>query len=197
MDWKSWARSPRMFLIGLVVGCLAGIGIGSAVRREHTEFVLRVEPLVTPSAVVVYVTGAVRRPGLYTVSSGSRVAQVIAQAQPREDADVDRLGMAAPVRDGETIVVPSRNTATSSPGPTEHERPQAGTPASPTIDINQATATELEQVPGIGPALAQRIVEYRNTHGPFRSLDELVAIQGISQRMVDSWRDVLTVGTSP
>ena len=67
-------------------------------------------------------------------------------------------------------------------------------PVAGPININTASAAELEALPGIGPALAERIIEYRNEHGPFSTIDALVDVQGVSERMVEDFRDQVTVG---
>lgn len=132
----------------------------------------------TTTSVVVYVAGAVARPGLVSLPAGSRVAHAIAAAGGAvEGADLDRVNLAAPVADGTRLYVPFAGrpippdeTATGPPG-------GGGAPA--VVDLNTATAEELESLPGIGPATAQAIIEYRRQHGRFRSVDELLAVRGI------------------
>ncbi len=151
---------------------------------------IRIEALATPTVAVVYVDGAVERPGLYEVASDARIAQVVERAGLLPEADLSRVPMAQRVQDGQTITVPFRSARTAA---TEGQGAVA-TSGSERIDINRASAAELERLPGVGPALAQRIVAYRETHGPFRSVEELANVAGISERMVAQWTDLITVG---
>jgi len=119
--------------------------------------------------LVVDVAGGVRRPGLYRLRQGSRVADAVARAGgPRANAEVALVNLAAPLADGEQVVVPQRGAAGAA----------AGSPNAP-VDLNTASAEQLDALPGIGPATAAKIVQYRQAHGPFRSADDLDAVPGI------------------
>ena len=124
--------------------------------------------------VVVDVAGAVRRPGLHRLAAGARVAAALAAAGgATARADVAAVNLAAPVADGEQIVVPVRGVAGAvgaSAG--------AGAANAP-VDLNSANAEQLDALPGIGPSTAAKIVAYRQEHGAFHSLAELDAISGI------------------
>jgi len=183
------------FAIGIVLGAFIGAGIATQ-RGSGDDLVIRVEPVTTPTSVVVYVHGAVRRAGLYEVASDARVASVVELAGPLETADLTRVAMAERVRDGQTIVVPFRSAAASGTTVPDTGEPGNGAEAERDnrIDINSATAEDFERLPGVGPVLAQRIVAYREEHGPFRSVDELANVAGISERMVAEWGDLVTVG---
>lgn len=122
--------------------------------------------------LVVDVAGAVRRPGLYHLAAGTRIADAVAAAGGvTAKADVALVNLAAPLADGEQVLVPARGAAASSSGAT----PSATAP----LDLNTASAEQLDALPGVGPATAQKIVDYRQAHGPFRSVDELEAVPGI------------------
>lgn len=188
---------------GLLVGAALGMLIGFNIARHWSseeDLILRIEPISTPSVIIVYVTGAVERPGLYTVPSDARVAQAVELAGPRVEADLTKIPMAERLRDGQTVEVPVRQRpdVQVTPGATGEGMPsQAGpVPQEEKIDVNRATVAELERLPGVGPALAQRIVAYREEHGPFRSIEELAEVPGISARMVAEWADLVTVGSS-
>jgi len=122
--------------------------------------------------LVVDVAGAVRRPGLYHLGAGTRIADAVAAAGgATAHADVALVNLAAPLADGEQVLVPVRGAGGAA---------AAGTP-SPTapLDLNTASAEQLDALPGVGPATAQKIIDYRQAHGPFRSVDELEAVPGI------------------
>jgi competence protein ComEA len=163
-------------------------------RRQET-IVLDVEQAIDPNLVRVYVGGEVRQPGLYTLSRGSRVADALAAAGGATDlGDTTALGMAAVLEDADQIIVGARVVPLVDPaGSTSVVSGNVPAAAAP-ININSASETELEALPGIGPALAARIVEHRERNGPFRSVDELEIISGISDRMVDELRPYLSIG---
>lgn len=142
---------------------------------------------------VVHVAGAVRRPGLVTGESGWRVADAISAAGGATgDADTDRINLARPITDGERIFVPVVGEPIpavdgSAPDPD-------GLGPAPPIDLNTATAVELEQLPGVGPATASAIVEHRENSGLFGAVDALVAVRGIGPATLERLRPHVTVG---
>jgi competence protein ComEA len=137
--------------------------------------------------VFVHVAGAVRRPGLFRVPAGSRVAAALARAGgPGRKADLTLVNLAARVQDGQQVVVP---TAGAAP-PAGIGTAGAGlTGAKPSLAT--ATVEQLEELDGIGPTLAGRIVEYRDAHGGFRSLGELRDVEGIGEKRFESLREAL------
>ena len=127
------------------------------------------------SLLVVDVAGAVRRPGLVRLPQGSRVADAIARAGGlARRAERSGVNLAAPVADGEQVLVPMRGAVAAAAG----VGAAAGGAAGP-VSLSAATAEQLDALPGIGPATAQKIIDYRTQHGAFRSVDELDAISGI------------------
>lgn len=137
----------------------------------------------------VHVAGAVRRPGLYRVAEGSRVAAAVARAGgPSRRAHVGAVNLAAPLEDGQQVVIPRRGArsagaASASAGGSE----ASGTPAA-AISLAEASPEELDQVEGIGPTLAKRILEYRDAHGGLRSIDELREVDGIGDKRFEALR---------
>lgn len=160
------------------------------------------DAVVAPSAaaVVVHVLGAVHRPGIVEVRLGDRVIDAIAAAGGATDAaDVARVNLARVLVDGEQLYVPAIGEAvpeSALPGGAPGAAGAAGSPgASPDglVNLNAADAAALETLPGVGPALATRILAWRDENGPFRAVDELLAVAGIGEKTLAGFRDLVTV----
>jgi competence protein ComEA len=134
----------------------------------------------------VNVVGAVRRPGLYRLRDGSRVADAVTRAGgPTPKAQIELVNLAARIADGEQIVVPRRGLASSSAA-------AAGGPmAAGPVHLNSATLDLLDALPGVGPVTAQKILDYRQQHGAFGSVDELDAIAGIGPARLGQLRGLV------
>ena len=145
-----------------------------------------------PARVVVHVVGAVRRPGLYRLAQGDRVADAVGRAGgATRKADLSLVNLAALVSDGEQVVVPRRGAAGAGAGAGAGTGAgAAGVPTGP-VHLNSATIEQLDALPGIGPVTAQKIVDYREKHGAFSSVDELDAISGIGPARLDQLRDLV------
>ena len=158
----------------------------------------------TSGSVVVHVTGAVSRPGVVTLPPGSRVTDAInAVGGVSAEADTQQLNLARVLTDGEQIRVPRIGEVLPDPAPQTGGDAASGARTAPgksggggasgMVNINTASASELEKLPGIGPALAQRIVEYRDSHGPFASVDALTDVPGIGKAKLEGLREQATV----
>jgi competence protein ComEA len=146
---------------------------------------LRAEPR---PRLVVHVVGAVRRPGLYRLADGARIADALRRAGgATRRADVSLVNLAAPVSDGTQIVVPRR--APVAAAPTGAGEP--GTTASGPLHLNTATVEQLDELPGVGPVTAEKIVEYREQHGAFSSVEDLDAIPGIGPARLEQLRELV------
>ena len=159
-------------------------------------------PLQNPGRIVVDVVGAVARPGLHELPAASRVADAVAAAGGlTAEADRMRLNLAAPLADGSRLWVPVVGEAaapevvpaTAGTGDQGGNRAGGGLGATP-VNLNRADEVELQQLPGIGPALAAAIVEQRRRSGPFATVDELIEVSGIGPVKLDQIRPLVTVG---
>lgn len=145
---------------------------------------------VGAAAVVVHVVGAVRRPGLYRFGQGKRIADAVARAGGlTRRADTAAVNLAAPLADGQQIVVPAR----AGPGPGTGGAPSSAEAAraSGPVHLNTATVEQLDALPGVGPVTAQKIIDYRQEHGAFASVDELDAIPGIGPARLRDLRELV------
>ncbi|MEY2568029.1 MAG: competence protein ComEA [Actinomycetota bacterium] len=144
----------------------------------------------TATAATAHAAGAILRPGVYRLPPGARVTDLIdAAGGPTGDADLDQLNLAAPVADGERVYVPHRGEA---PPPVSNGGGAAGAPMGP-VDLNTATADQLDTLPGVGPATAQAILQYRSEHGRFRSVDDLLDVPGIGDAKLEHLRALVKV----
>lgn len=166
----------HLLVAGLAVAVAVVLGV-NLLHRGHAHAAVPALRTATharaPAAaqLVVDVAGAVRRPGLYHLAAGTRIADAVAAAGGATGkADVTLVNLAAPLADGEQVLVPARAGATAAGG--------APSPTAP-LDLNTASVVELDALPGVGPATAQKIIDYRQAHGPFRSIDELEGVPGI------------------
>lgn len=142
----------------------------------------------TPALLYVYVSGAVLSPGLYVLDDGARVVDVIAAAGGfTPDADERAVNLARLVDDGEQLDIPLQGEAPPTvPG-------SAGSTGDGRVDLNTADTAQLETLPRIGPAMAQRIVEWREANGRFTSVEDLLAVPGIGDKLLEALRDLVTV----
>ena len=183
MDFRIPALSRRQLfgvaaaaavLLLLLIRHLGGSG-SAAPAVTPVQPVARSEAS-SPKLLVVDVAGAVRRPGLYRLRPGSRIDDAIASAGgPTARAQLGAVNLAAPIADGEQIVVPGRGVA----GGAAASVPAAGSSSSAPLDLNSATLEQLENLPGIGPVTAQKILDFRQQHGAFHSVAELQGVPGI------------------
>jgi len=152
-----------------------GGGAGSPAASSYAPPHARAAKPAAMKLLVVDVAGAVRRPGLHSVPTGSRVQDAIAAAGgATRKAQLDAVNLAAPVADGEQIVVPGSGAG----GVAAASSPAGSSPSAP-LDLNSATLEQLEALPGIGPVTAQKILDYRQQHGAFHAATELEGVPGI------------------
>lgn len=147
----------------------------------------RKNPRSSGGRVYVHVAGAVRRPGLYRVREGARVGTAVRLAGgPTAKADLTGTNLAARVEDGQQILVAARG-----PAPSPVSAPSGTTPPAGPISLATATQAQLEELDGIGPTLAARILEYRDANGGFRSVEELGEVDGIGEVRLEALREAV------
>jgi competence protein ComEA len=135
----------------------------------------------------VHVTGAVRRPGVYSIPSWARLDRAVKRAGgPAPGADMEGVNLAAKVADGQQVVVPRRGAPTAAVSVAGAD---GGAAPSAPISLNTATPDQLDQLEGVGPATAQKILDWRKQHGGFRSVDDLKQITGIGPKRFAALKD--------
>lgn len=171
----------------LVVAAVAvAIGAVRSLGDQPQTVALSPTAAAVESAVYVHIHGEVVAPGIYRLGSDARVVDVIAAAGGlTTDADDSAVNLARLVVDGEQLRVPAVG---------EEAAPQSGAPtADGRVALNSADAAALETLPGIGPALAERIISWRSEHGPFRAVEDLLGVPGIGDKVLAGLRDQVTL----
>ena len=201
----SLSRGELAGLVVVVVATLLGAGLWYArslpkpvdiaapanaaspvVSAEAAPFA---SPTQSPVSIIVDVAGWVRRPGVYEFASGDRVIDAVNRAGgARNGADLTTLNLAAPLTDGTQIVVPKPGA--TAPGGTGSTSSTGGATI---LNINTASETDLETLPGVGPVTAAAIIDYRTQNGPFTSVDDLIDVSGIGPSTLEQVRPFVTV----
>lgn len=165
------------------VDAMAGVGVGSSSTVLTTT---------TAKGIYIQVVGAVRMPGVYQMPAGSRVFEAVEKAGGfSADADSQAMSLAAQVTDGCRVYVPRRGEVTTASTGGVGKGVTTRSTEGGLVSINSATAEELDALPGIGPSLAQKIVTYREAHGPFTSIDQLADVSGIGPSKLEELRPLV------
>jgi competence protein ComEA len=194
-EWLS-GLGRREAVVAVVVGAALLGGAGFWYVRAVPAPVRAVErldaptpgPTPSPAVLVVHVAGWVRDPGVYEAREGDRIIDALELAGgARSGADLTALNLAALLTDAQQVLVPKRGAA----GPVGAGLPGSGAEAR--VNLNTATAADLETLPGIGEVLAERILDHRTKHGPFRRVEDLLEVSGIGDKRLEDLRDRVTV----
>ncbi len=174
----------------MVVIAAASVAVGIGVVRTAStpvEAVPFTAASAAPATLYVHVFGAVTQPGLYRLAEGARVVDVVAAAGGlAAEADSAAINLARPLTDGEQLYVPAVGEAPPDAG-------GQGAAGDTRINLNTADAGELDTLPRIGPAMAERILQWREDNGRFTSVEDLLAVPGIGEKMLAGLRDLVTV----
>ncbi len=198
-------RGQQIILLVLVGVILFGGGFRLAQVKERSA----VQPALETTeqsrvkTINVHVTGAVTKPGVYELEADDRIIDAVNKAVPLGDADLHSLKLAAKIIDGQDIYVPFKadqdvmaadgSQPTGNPGAYRSGGLPAGPAAGSLVNINTADAAQLDTLPGIGSSLAQRIIQYRETNGPFNSIEDLKDVSGIGDKNFENLKDRITV----
>lgn len=183
-------RREQLIILLILAAVIFGCGYQYAqykkpVAEQAVLWEEEQEDRVTESPeLMVHVTGAVEKSGVYQLPAGSRWVDAVNLASPLPTADLDQLNLAAPVTDGQKIIVP-----TVGDGTTPAAAPTTG---KSTVNINTADLGELDALPGIGPALAQRIIDYRQANGGFKTVEDLKNVSGIGEKKYNDIKDLIS-----
>jgi competence protein ComEA len=186
--------------IGLaIVAIVAAVVVIFAATRaidERTAPPIVIDNSLVQPGIVVDLRGEVANPGVYQLPAGSRLDDaIVAAGGLTDDADLTQLNLAQRLQDGTLVNVPgvASSGAAVAPGESDASGSREGQQGA-LINLNTASAPELESLPGIGEVTAGRIIDYREANGPFRSADDLVHVQGVSTRTIDGLRELVTTG---
>ena len=180
-------KTIQIILMGIFIGLLAA-GLILVVASEPRGKAIELVPVITPSEIVIYISGAVKEPGVYTLAPDSRVEQAVAAAGGfTMEVDASRANLAARLSDGQQVYIYKIDDPESGKG----ENPVNIQP----VDINTATLEELDAIPGIGMTKAQSIITYRVSHGSFTSLEDLLNVPGIGPSLLEQITPYITLGS--
>jgi competence protein ComEA len=185
-------KSILYMAAGVLLGLFAALLIWVVARNPSGQAVT-LRPVPTPKPIVVYITGAVPRPGVYALAQGARVQDAISAAGGfLADADKTGINLARALEDGEQLEI--AYTAGSSPViGTPIPAPTAAS-GSELININTASQAELESLPGIGETTARKIIAYREANGPFATTEDIIKVSGVGTGTFERIKDLITVG---
>jgi competence protein ComEA len=208
MDGKK--QSLSWMLVMLVAGFIVGIGaLGLNNRAQPARLLIQPPPpsslpaaTATPHPLRAYISGAVHSPDVYSLPPDSIVRDLVQMAGGfNGEAAAEAVNLALPLADGMHVHIPTRDEASTSPplitmplAPASNSSTDGSSSAGGLININTATLEELDTLPGIGPSTAQKIIDHRNSYGPFLTIEAVLDVPGIGPVKFEQIRTLITVG---
>ncbi|ATW25366.1 helix-hairpin-helix domain-containing protein [Candidatus Formimonas warabiya] len=203
-------KKEHFIVFGLMIALFFGAGVtyGKYLERTASPAVEitpapgenlpggQEEKAAEPAEVVVYVSGAVQNPGVFNLKEGSRVIDAVNLALPLPEADLNRINLAKKLKDQEQVIVPAQGgTGAGESGLQTGSSVSSSSngEAGQLININTAGAAELDALPGIGPAKAEAIIQYREENGYFTSLEDIQNVSGIGAATFEKLKDRITI----
>ncbi len=182
-------KKSLLVLLVLILAALGGTAYGLYMREDAKPLDAATVETAPKADIKVYVTGAVNHPGIVTVEEGARAVDAVDAAGgllPTADAEV--VNMAQILKDGQQLQVPEKETAQKTA-----DSGTAAPAADGTVNINTADEKALDTLPGIGPAMAKRIIDYRMENGPFQSIEDIKNVKGIGEAKFEKMKDKLRI----
>ena len=202
MNQEGIARSRGYIIVCSVLSLIVGGVVGYFTPRPQSGTPIAVStplptatprPTPTSAPIRIYITGEVRNPAVYELPLGSIVQDAIETAGgSTDDADLEHINLAVELRDQQQVYVPRRGE--KNPPPPISGNDPAGVPVVTLVNLNTATAADLETLPRIGPTTAQRILEYREAEGAFAAIEDIQNVPGIGPATFEGLKDLITVG---
>lgn len=188
---EKFSTLEKYAILFLSIGIFVGGIIFLFTKMEKTKKLeTKTETAILPDdqkikqkEIFIHIAGAVAKPGVYKVVEDTRIVEIISLAQPLAYADINQLNLAGKVFDGQKIVVPEKNISA----------PLMRETTSSLININTASESELVKLPGVGPATAKKIIDYRTTKGNFASPEDIKNVPGIGPKKFEQFKDLITV----
>ena len=201
------ARTRGLIVLCSVLGLITGgaiVHLSSRAQRQRLSAPIvvstpiptpTVRPSPTPAPIRVYVSGAVQSPAVYELPHGSIIQDAVdAAGGPATDADLDAINLALELQDQQHVHLPRAGEA-NPPPVISGGASRSGKTTGHLIHINTATAAELETLPGVGEVTAQRIIDYRESNGPFETIEDIQNVSGIGPKTFEGFRDMITIGS--
>ena len=185
-SWKLYSKEKDSIII------VPTADMGESDIREEKE-------LIDKKICIVHISGAVNQPGVYQLTEGERIIDAVKMAGGEmESANIDAVNLAAHLYDGQKIVLPfiledNEDEVNQNALANEEFRQHDYSLSSSVLNLNAVTSNQLETLPGIGPALAERILSYRKNHGLFRNIEDIMNVSGIGEKRFESIKEYITV----
>lgn len=216
---KIFGMDMKQLALALILTCAIVFGAGYKTaqfnEKRKAEAVITAKPVDAPQQekkknITVYVTGAVKKPGVYTLPDGSRIVEALGKAETAKEADLNSINLAELMKDEMPIYVPRKGEVDSkkSTGVNTNRTGSVGIGMRSVrlnnnnsstglgkgrVNLNTAGSGDLDRLKGIGPALAERIIEYRNEHGKFNNISELKQVSGIGAKKFEEIKEQITI----